>query len=430
VAKWRDWDSTVSCDAQSIQYPTTIDEVAAIVSGAVRNNSSLRVFGAGHSWSPLVPCGDTLINLDRMPCTTNVGAGGKTTLSAGMRLRDAGPLLQENKLCMQNLGAITPQSIAGAMGSGTHGSGMAFGILGTQASAIKIVDGRGDLREFNISDHPEEMSALRLSLGALGVIVEVTLDCVADHSVRLERQLMDFEDFLVQMRSLYEKSERMRAYWIPGMKKVYVHTMNTVDAATQPGSVYSWWEAHVVWQLLLGSVWWLGRTLPPLIPLCNKLQYAGFSTQPKIGRMFNAITTPIPAHHQESEVAVPIEHAADAVRAYDEFVHSKGYLVNMPTEIRFCKADDILLSPNYGRDTCYIGGYNAMYQKGSRFMEDYCSMMAERFDARPHWGKIGAPNRAIAQKMFPGFSRFEKIRREFDPHGVFINDYLREVFAL
>ncbi len=430
MAKWRDWDDTVSCNAHQIFRPTSESEVLDIVRQAITSLTVIRTFGAGHSWSPLVPTNGFLLNLDHLSSPVSINPeSGKATLQAGMRLHDAGPLLQQAGLTMPNLGAITSHSIAGAIGSGTHGTGTSFGILGTQMSAVKLIDGNGNIRELNNLQHPHEMSAVRLNLGCLGVIVEVTLDCVPDHTVRVEMIPMDFEEFAIEYRNLYTRNERVRAYWFPGSPRIYVHTMNTTTDPSNPGPVYSWFERVVEWKYLVGALWNLGRFVPPIIPACNRLQeMVQFRNTHKVGRCFDAITTPTPAFHQESEVAVPIEDGAKALREYGELVKRRGFRINVPSEIRFAKADNVLLSPGNGRDTCYIGGYCSTYKRHDTFFNEFCDDLRVRYGARPHWGKLGFPNREIAKLTYPGFNEFEQIRKDFDPNGIFANSYIKALF--
>jgi FAD/FMN-containing dehydrogenase len=432
MQQWHDWDSTVRCNPQAIKYPVDEAEVVAIVTGALRSDDVVRVFGAGHSWSALVPSQGVLVNLDNLAAPVNIDRELATAqISAGLRIRDIGPLLEKHGLTMSNVGAITPQSIAGAIGTGTHGTGLTYGSIGGEISAIRIVDGRGEIKDYTAAAHPVEMSALRLSLGSLGILVRVTINCVPDHHVELTKIPMGFEEFIDGLEDLYRQNERVRAYWFPGSERVFVNTMNTTDKPLSPGPVYSWFESVIERRLLLGALWGLGRNVNGLIPAMNALQQSiGYKPGSVVGRCFDAITTPMPPFHQESEVAVPIEDAAKAIREYAAFVKRNGLQVNVESEIRFSKSEDILLSPSYGCDVCYIGGYNATYKPNDPFFQMFCGDFQDRFGARPHWGKLGAANRQIAQRLFPGFAKFEQIRRDFDPRGVFANNYIRELFDI
>jgi len=427
VTKWHDWDGTIRCNPSSIEYPTTEQEVVSIVQRALEQGTTLRVFGAGHSWSPLVKSDGILINLDRLVVPPSI-VGNLVTVSAGMRLRDLGPWLQQKGLALKNLGAITAQSIAGAVGTGTHGTGREFEVIGSQITSMRIVDGKGVARDVGSAT---EMAAFRLSLGCLGVVVSVTIECVKDHSVELLQIPMEFDEFLKKFEHLYVENERVRAYWFPGSKRVFVNTMNTVQTPSKPGSIYPWFEAVVKRQVLMGAFWRLGSACEPLIPMLNGLQETiGYKRGKRLGRVFDAITTPMPPFHQEAEVAIPIEDGPAAVQAYGRLVRQKGYKVNVPSEIRFAHSDDILLSPGNGMKACYIGGYTATYRRNDPFFTDFYDMLKGDFRGRPHWGKIDAPDRKTAMAIYPGFTSFEKIRNQCDPQGVFANSYIKELFAL
>lgn len=425
---WSNWDSSLRCAPHRIATPERVDQVCDLVKSAVATGTTIRAVGAGHSWSPLVPTDGIIVSLDRMASPLHIDERNRLAeVQAGIRLRALGPYLRERGLTLRNLGAVTAQSFAGAMSTGTHGMGIRYGNLGTQVTAMTIVDGTGQVREYNARDHPTEMSALRLSLGCLGLIVSVTIECVADHNVELVLYPVAFGDFVDGLDEL-AANERVRIYWFPGSDVVFVNTANPTDKQAGQGPVFSWFEAVVVRRFVVGSLWTLGRWYPPLIPTCNALQErVGFTRRSVVGPCFDAITTPMPPHHQEAEVAVPIERARDAMVAFRDVVKRRGLLANVPSEIRFVQRDDIMLSPSYGTDVCDIGVYSAR-GAGDGFYQSVCSEL-DRFGGRPHWGKLCQPDRAKAQASFERFGDFEGLRRSFDPKGVFLNGYLKELFG-
>ncbi len=424
---WSNWDGSLRCSPHQIATPERVDEVCDLVRGAVATGTTVRALGAGHSWSPLVPTNGIILSLDRMASPLRIDERNRLAeVQGGMRLRALGPYLRQHGLTLRNLGAITAQSIAGAVSTGTHGMGIRYGNLGTQVTAMTIVDGTGEVREFNAQDHRAEMSALRLSLGCLGIIMSVTIECVADHNVALVHYPLAFSDFLDGFEDLAE-NERVRVYWFPGSDVVFVNTMNRTDEQAGKGPLFSWFEAVVLRRFVMGSLWTLGRWCPPLIRPCNAFQErVGFTRGSVVGPCFEAITAPMPPHHREAEVAVPIENAKEAVVAFRDLVKRRGLLGNVPCEIRFVHRDDIMLSLSYGTDVCYIGIYSARGESDG-FFQAVCSEMG-RFDGRPHWGKLCQPDRAMAQARFERFGEFEELRRSFDPKGVFLNGYLKELF--
>ena len=427
---WNNWDNTQSCEAAGVLQPTTVEEVCDLVDRARREKRAVRIVGAGHSWSPLVPTDGYIANLDAL-CNVSTDAATKTaTLQAGIRLKNIGPQLWDKGLAMKNLGAITEQSLAGAMSTGTHGTGLAYGCLGTQAIGCSVVDGTGRLREFSIEKNPREMAALRLSLGCLGIIVSITLQCTDAHMVELTHYRLGFKDCLDQIEELYTKNERVRFYWFPGSDELFVNTMNRTDKPDDPGPVYSWTEAHIMRGELMGLMWAAGRTWPNFIHGLNAFQEkVGYSNGRVVGPSYEAITTPLPPKHQECEVAVPLHKAREALETFNKLVREERLLANVPSEIRFVKGDDILLSPCNGPDTIYIGAYTATPYDRDRLFSQFCEAMTP-FGGRPHWGKFGFPNREQAMKMYPKFKDFAAIREEMDPAGVFANTYIREIFAL
>lgn len=428
MAEWANWDRTISSKPSDLAFPETEEEVRKLVQGGAR---PIRAVGAGHSWSHLVDTSGVIVSLDRLRIEPNVDrATRQATVSAGIRLRDLGPLLRTHNLCMRNVGAVTAQSLAGAMSTGTHGSGIGYGILGTQISALRVVDGYGDVREFNEREHPQEMAALRLNLGCLGIITSVTIGCVRDHNVKLDQYPMSFGDFLDAYDDLYKKNERVRAYWFPGSKLVYVNTMNRTEEPDAEGPVYSWFEAVLMRNWVLSLFWTKGRFIPPLIPTLNKVQEVlGYHRSSVVGPCFEAITTPMPPRHQEAESTVPAEAGRKALEDYDKLVREHHIHLNVPAELRFVAGDDVMLSPCNRGPVFYIGWYTATYVKNDPHFKRFGALM-EKHGGRPHWGKIGAPNRAKAQSMYPRFEEFADFRAQMDPKGLFANGYIRNLFGL
>ena len=428
MPSWSNWDGSLQCSSHQIASPQRVDEVCDLVRGALATGTTVRAFGAGHSWSPLVPTDGILLSLDGMASPIRIDERNRLAeVQGGMRLRALGPYLRQHGLTLRNLGAVTAQSVAGAISTGTHGMGIRYGNLGTQVTAMTIVDGTGEVREFNVEDHRTEMSALRLSLGCLGIIVSVTIECVTDHNVELAHYPLGFSDFLDGLEGLAE-NERVRVYWFPGSDVVFVNTMNRTDEQAGKGPVIPWFEAVVLRRFAMGSLWTIGRWCPLLIRSCNAFQEkVGFTRGSIVGPCFEAITTPMPPRHREAEVAVPVENAKDAIIAFRGVVKQRDLLSNVPCEIRFVHRDDIMLSPSYGTDVCYVGVYSAR-GAGDGFFQAVCSELG-RFGGRPHWGKLCQPDRATAQALFERFGDFEELRRSFDPKGVFLNEYLRDLFG-
>lgn len=427
---WLNWDRSLSSEVKGLFQPASIEEVIEAVQQARSVGCGLRAVGAGHSWSKLVPIDHGyLINLDLMCAPRNINVDLRhATFGAGVRLRDIGLLLERFGLAMENLGAITDQSLAGAVATGTHGTGRRYGILGNQITSLKVVDGLGQLREFDCINHPREMSALRLNLGCLGVIVEMTIQCVDSHNVEHKHFRQSFALMLENLESLYSENERVRIYWFPGTDEVFVNTMNRTEKPDDEGPVFSWFEAEILRKRLMGFLWSVGRTWPEFADELNEFQtMIGFPDGSVVGPSYEAITTPMPPLHQECEVAIPIDRSKDAIREFYRLSKEGQFEANVPSEIRFTRADDILLSPCNGGDVCFIGAYTTLKNQEDYF-DQFCELMYG-FGGRPHWGKIKAPDKSQTRAMYgERLDEFAHFRSEMDPDGVFLNPYLRGLF--
>lgn len=182
--EFNNWDYTVYCEPKSYCEPRSEAEVVDLVKQTYARGGIVRAFGAGHSWSPLVPTSDTLISLRKIKTPITVDKKKmRATVPAGIRIKDLIKVLRKNGLGMENLGSITQQRIAGAISTGTHGTGKDIGNLSTQIIAMTLIDGLGRVRKLSLERDPELMQAARVSLGALGIISQVTIQCVPDYNL-------------------------------------------------------------------------------------------------------------------------------------------------------------------------------------------------------------------------------------------------------
>ena len=149
------------------------DALEALRDGVV-NARRLRVVGAGHSFTPLVPTNGTLVNLDRMGGIRLVDPESWSAwVGAGSRLRDLSPAFQEQGLAFNNLGDIDAQALAGAVGTATHGTGLGLPCLSADITGARMLTADGDDLEITLERDPEQLRAVQVSLGALGVIHEL-----------------------------------------------------------------------------------------------------------------------------------------------------------------------------------------------------------------------------------------------------------------
>lgn len=427
---FKNWDETLTCEPRAYHQPETEDEVVAIVKQVAARRGTLRAVGAGHSWSPLVPTDDTLINLDELKQLIAVDPERhRVTVQAGIRLKDLNEVLANHGLALANLGSITEQSIAGAMSTATHGSGLHLPNLPAQVAALRLVTADGRIRDISAEADAELLSAARVSLGALGVVTQVTLQCVPAYRILREAYPLPFDEALAQLDQILQRNERVRLYWFANTDVIQVITYNRTERPVTPrNAVQTWFREvflqHDFLQLLTQN----GYAFPGLVMGINQFAAkVGWVKEERVDRSDLALTIPMPPPHQETEYALPVARTAEAVRKLRHLIERAEFKVNFPLEVRFVAADDIMLSPTYQQPSCYLGGYTYGVQFAREFFAGFEGLM-RYLGGRPHWGKHMTVSAEDLRRIYPRYDRWNEIRRALDPHGVFANAFIRDLF--
>jgi FAD/FMN-containing dehydrogenase len=422
---FRNWARTINCRPARYCQPRSTEEVVGIVKDALQAGKKVRAVGAGHSWSPLVLTGDVLVNLDRMASLTVDTARRTATMQAGIRLKNLTRGIAEKGLGMANLGSVQEQSITGATATGTHGTGVGLGILSTQILGMKLVTGTGEVLSIGAAD-AERLAAARVGLGALGIVTEVTLQCVPVYDLEFKARFAKFDDVVPTIDALVRNNTRVRLWWlVPSIGPrdfMVVTTMNppTTEAGTgarersggglrEPLPMDA--EALAATAAALAGA----PTEAALAPLTFVARYDKVMTLP-----------PFKILHRECEYAIPVASAAEALLALRRAVVEGDLSMKMPVEVRFAAKDDILLSPARSRDVCYIG---ISTEDNATEVFDRFEPIMRRLGGRPHWGKCFSLVRKDLEAMYPdSYERFRALRKELDPRGVFANELMQQLF--
>lgn len=426
---YRNWDRTLSCRPREFHQPSSIAEVIRVVRDAEATGSVVRVFGATHSWSSFVLTDDVLLNLDRLCHVVVIYPDNlRITVQAGIRIKDLVQVLHSVGLALPNVGSVMEQSIAGAISHGTHGTGKSIGCLHTQVVGMKIVSGGGEMLEISEAD-TDLLAAARVSLGALGVIVEVTLKCVPIYNVHLKAWPVDFDEALAQVDQLLDENQRVRFYWLPGAKKMYINTMNdTKETSTGTSPLVRWLRDRLLRHHTLALLMGIGDRFPSAIGAINRFEArVGYNLIDEIGPYFEQLPIGVSPLHTEMEYSVPIERTADAMRETRRIVEAHGNQATLPQEFRFAHSDNAMLSPAFGRDSCYVCAQTSNNELAAKYFRDFEPAMKE-MGGRPHWGKVFTLTPAEAEKMYPRYHEFCQLRRRIDPKDTFASKRIRDLF--
>jgi FAD/FMN-containing dehydrogenase len=390
VPTWTNWSGSVVAETGSLATPATEEEVVALVRGAAAAGTTLRVAGAGHSFVPIVPAEGAILSLDRLAGLLQADpATGHATLRAGTKLSEATHLLWEQGLALANQGDVDVQSVAGAIATGTHGTGPRYGNIPSRLVGARLVTASEELLDVTGGDL---LRAVRVSLGLLGIMTRATIACVPRYALHERVWQHPIDACLEELDANIAANDHYEFFWFPRSELAESKALNPV--AAEPESEE-----------------------PP--PLEGPGERIGWSH-----RIYPSVRD---LRFNEMEYAVPAEAGPDCFRAVRSRMKDRHPKVGWPIEYRTLAADDAWLSPAYQRPTVTI----SVHQDAARPHEEFFTDIEPIFrdvGGRPHWGKFHTCTHDDLAALLPRFAEFCALRRELDPHGRFLSPYRARLF--
>ncbi|MCS7086324.1 MAG: D-arabinono-1,4-lactone oxidase, partial [Bacteroidia bacterium] len=411
------WGGTLNFKPAHLEFPQSEEQVSEIVRKARSEGKTVRVVGAGHSWTPLIRTDDCLISLDRMQGLISTG-GMSAEVCAGTRLRRLGKLLFDQGLAMENLGDIDKQSLAGAMSTGTHGTGMSFGVIATQATQITFIDGTGEKRTLDQAD--PEFKSTAVSLGAMGVITSVRLRLLPAYNLECVKKKEKLDDTLAKIDEYRFNNRNFEFFWFPYSDYCCPKIFNVTAAAPVERPMRKF-LVDVVYENGLFKIFSeINRAFPSLSPYISRLASAGLSTVREVHHGHRIYSSPRLVRFIEMEYGVPASEGPAVMQKIRRFISQQRIRVHFPIEYRYVRGDDLSLSPAYGRDTVFISCHMYKGMEYNRYFKGLEPIFLAH-GGRPHWGKIHHLNAADLRPMYPKWDEFLSVREKYDPDGVFLN---------
>jgi xylitol oxidase len=343
------------------------------------------------------------------------------TVSAGMRYGEFAAQLHESGYALRNLGSLPHISVGGAIATGTHGSGTTVGNLATAVRALQLVTADGVVSEISRDTHGDEFRGAVVGLGALGVVTRVTLDVVP--TFQLSQWVYEdlpaaalATDLPAILASGYSvslftdwRSDSIQQVW----RKVLV------DPDEPPHAPDRWYGATLA-----------DRARHPIAGLSGDVCTEQLGVPgPWHLRLphFRMEFTPSAGKELQSEYLLPREHAAAALAALGEIRDRIAPLVQV-SEIRTVAADQLWLSPSYGRDTVAI---HFTWVPDTAAVGSVLGDIEDRlgpFAPRPHWGKLFATDQQTLAAAYERYADFAALMARYDPTGKFGNELLDRWF--
>ena len=429
MATWRNWAGNQKANPVSIDAPRSVGELAALVASASGKGQKVKAVGSGHSFTSAAATNGRMIRLENLSGILHIDhASCQVTVGAGTRLSDLNMLLHAEGLALANLGDIAYQTVAGAISTSTHGTGKALTGLAGQVVAMKLINGQGEIIECSKSLNPHIFDVARVSVGALGIITEYTLQAVPSFRLRALEQPMRLDDVLENAHDLASAHDHFEFFWIPHTKWALTKRNNRTEDELQPlPRVKGWIEKTFMENYAFGALCRVGRARPSLIPrLATALPSSG--SREYVDQSFKIFASPRIVRFYEMEHALPVEALVPALREIRAMVDRKGYLLNFPVEVRFTKGDDVPLSTAFGRDSAYIAVHVYKGMECEPFFRDVEDIL-RAYDARPHWGKMHNRDVEELSKLYPRWDEFIALRNQLDPQRTFSNVYSDTVFG-
>lgn len=421
---WQNWDKRVRCQPALRASPDTEQALAAQVAQWARAGRRIRVAGSGHSFTPLVACDDVLVSLDNLTGLVDVDSErNEVEVWAGTPLHQLGPLLAAHGLAQHNLGDINAQTLAGAIATGTHGTGIQLGSLSSQVCGFTLIDADGGLHHCDRDTEPELFAAGRLGLGVLGILSRIRLSVRPDHQLHLKTRRGTLDYCLAEAQNIADAHRHFEFFWFPGTPHTMIKTADETQAPPRPVKPGRRLLDDVVENGVFGALSRLARAMP-------RLSLAVSSTA---GRLVGAVDVIDSAHRvypstrrvrfHEMEYALPRAALVPALRAIRARIERKRYRVFFPIECRFAAADDIWLSPAYERDSAFIAVHMYRGMPFEGYFRDIQAILRQH-GGRPHWAKWHSLTAAELAPLYPRWQDFRALRYRLDPHGCFLNPYL------
>ncbi|MBD7994347.1 FAD-binding protein [Arthrobacter sp. Sa2CUA1] len=427
---WQNWGRTVSVRPEQVETPASVPELQRAVASAAAAGQRVKAVGAGHSFTGIAEAPGLLLDLTRLQGLLGVDtARGRVRLLAGTRLHRIPGLLAPYGLAMPNLGDIDRQTIAGAISTGTHGTGAAFGGLATQVAALTLIQPDGGL--LTVEDGDPLLPAAALSLGALGIIAAVTLQCVPAFVLRAEERSEPLAGVLSDLSDRVNGTDHFEFYWFPhtGLAATKSNTRLPGTAPRTPlPRLGRWVDESLLANTVFRAACAAGTLAPAVVPPVNRAAARLLGGRTYADSSPEVFTQRRTVRFREMEYGVPANLLPSAFGALQTLVAENRWRISFPVEVRWAAADQLWLSTAHGRDTAYIAVHRYYREDPAEYFAAVEQVMLAH-QGRPHWGKLHSLDAAALARRYPRFGDFQALRDRLDPGRVFTNSYLDRVLG-
>ncbi|XP_039201903.1 L-gulonolactone oxidase-like isoform X2 [Crotalus tigris] len=402
--RFQNWARTYGSSPEMYFQPTSVDEIREILALARQKSKKVKMVGGGHSPSDIACTEDFMIQMGRMNKILEVDKEKKqVTVEAGILLSHLNVELSKHGLALPILGAVSDVAAGGVIGTGTHNTGFSHGILATQVVAMTLLTASGEILECSETVNPELFRAACVHLGCLGIILTVTFQCVTEFYLQETIFPSTLKEVLDNLENHLKKSEYFRFLWFPHSENVSIIYQDHTNKP--PSSSANWFWDYAIGYYLLEFFLWISTFLPFLVAWINRFFFWFLFTGKveNVNLSYKIFNYECRFKQHVQDWAIPIEKTKDALLELKGILETNPKMVaHYPVEVRFTRGDDLLLSPCFQRNSCYIniimyrsflprmlkvvhrmffGGGNGNHQKSTLKNQHSGSLMGKMFHA-------------------------------------------------
>lgn len=432
MAEWSNWAGTVTSRPQETVMVRDVPHLQLLCEESMRSGRRVKAVGAGHSFTAIAEPTDVLVRMDRLSGLRSVDeATGRVWVHAGTPLHVLGPELQRRGLAMTNLGDIDRQTIAGAVSTGTHGTGAGFTGLAGQLTGVELVRADGSLLRVTEMENTELLPAVALSLGALGIVTALEIQCVPKFLLHAVEAPASLDEVLDGIDERVDGSDHFEFYWFPHTDRVLTKTNTRLSDESRRAPLPAWRsrvDDELLSNKLFGALNKATTRTPRVIPAINQVSARALSRREFTDWSYRVFASERDVVFRESEMAIPRAAVPDVLRELRSWLSRKVEVVAFPVEVRFAASDDLWLSTAHQRESGYIAIHQYAGRDHRRYFEAFWSML-DGLEARPHWGKMHDLGADELRSRYPKFDDFVALRDRLDPERIFSNRYLDHVLG-
>lgn len=421
---WTNWGQTATREDASFYMPRSIEEVQEVIVRASNQHKTIRTVGAGHSFSPVALPDSYALELSHMSGLIDLDEQlQQATFWAGTRLYEVGPLLAGAHLALENMGDIDVQTIAGAISTGTHGTGIQLGSISNQIVRWGIVDGNGQYRE--ITRDQVESESMHISLGLMGVITDVTIQAVPLYGLAYESTKVTTDTLLSTFQQTVQTNRHAEWFYFPGQLAVQQKIMNKIaveGVEAKPLSRMDLFLENNVLQYASS----LCKAMPQMTKLVSKWSAKAVPTGQREDVSYRLFATPRKVKFVECEYAIPIEQFEACFEELHNTLSRHPYAVHFPIEIRTQKGERGFLSPTQGRDCVFIAFHMYLGMRYEPYFR-YVHYVATKYGGRAHFGKMNRYDEGEFKKQYAHHNIFLSHLEDFDPQRLFQTDFFKQM---